>query len=121
MNAVQLLESVIGALNENAELFAKVKLDRLDTEGISAELIGGKNESEYLSGGALQTLPVLFLSKSAEQRNAFVSLYKIYSYLTGSKPAALVFTRLDSSPSLVDSGENAYVYEMQLTFGFFAE
>lgn len=120
MDALLLLENIINSLNAGAELFAQVKLDRLENKGISAELTGGENRCEYLSGGVLQAVSLLFLAKSENQRDALYSLWQIYGFLTLNLPQGGEFVALEDAPALVDGGENAYLYEMRLSVGVFS-
>lgn len=109
----ELLRLTADKLNKSGELFAPVTFGRLGAEGLTLRLSGGEDETRYLDGGRLRVIPLLFLAKSAEQRKAMDSLYRLLDILEQEPPEGVLSVRITSLPELVDRGEDSVIYEAQ--------
>lgn len=119
MNISQAFERVISHLNSRLSLYSGVSAARLSEEGISVQLLGGRDKESYLDGGRLRELPLLFLAKSNTNRKALDALTKIVSELENALPEGFCTAETVSSPALVDKGERSVLYEAQVTLGFY--
>ena len=120
MTEKQALENIVRHIAQKTELYAPVSLARADGEAISLSISSGRCESDYLGGNRLQTLSLLFLAKSADRVKPLEALTAIERSLS-ELPQGIEKISLVSAPSLVDTGENETIYEMQADFAFIVE
>lgn len=119
MNVAEAFEKVIGYLNGSLCLYGKITAARLSGEGIAVRLLGGRDRENYLDGGRLRSLPLLFLAKSDSGRKALSALTQIVSALEKALPDGFCAMETDSSPSFVDKGERYVLYEAQVTVYYY--
>ena len=119
MNSAEAFEKVMAHLNQRLSLYGKITAARLDGEGITAQLLGGRDKAVYLDKGRLRQLPLLFLAKSESSRTALNALAEIVGELEKTLPDGFSMAETVSSPSLVDKGEGFALYEAQVTLYFY--
>ena len=113
MNSTEAFERVMAYLNQRLSLYCKITAARLDGEGITAQLLGGRDKAVYLDKGRLRQLPLLFLAKSDS------ALGEIVGELEKSLPDGFSMAETVSTPSFVDKGERFVLYEAQVTLYFY--
>lgn len=119
MNRTEAFERTMAYLNGRLSLFSKITASRLDGEGITAQLLGGRDKAVYLDKGRLRRLPLLFLAKSDSSRKALDALEQIVGELEKSLPEGFSMSETESAPSLVDKGERFALYEAQVTLYYY--
>ena len=119
MNSTEAFERVMAYLNQRLSLYCKITAARLDGEGITAQLLGGRDKAVYLDKGRLRQLPLLFLAKSDSSRKALNALGEIVGELEKSLPDGFSMAETVSTPSFVDKGERFVLYEAQVTLYFY--
>lgn len=120
MTQKRAIENIVRHIEENTELYAPVRLDRTQDEAISLIISSGKCTTDYLGGNALRTVSLLFLAKSVDKAKPLEALEAIERSLSA-LPPDIEQISLISAPSLVDTGEEGTVYEMQLDASFIVE
>lgn len=120
MTQKRAIENIVRHIGERTELYAPLRLERTENEAISLVISSGKCTTGYLGGNALRTVSLLFLAKSVDKVKPLEALEAIERSLSELPPDIEQIT-LVSAPSLVDTGEEGTVYEMQLDASFIVE
>lgn len=120
MTQKKALEIIVRHIEEKTKLYAPVALERTNDEAISLSISSGKCTADYLCGNGLRTISLLFLAKSQDKAKPLEALEAIERSLT-TLPDGIEQISLVSPPSLVDTGENGIIYEMQLDASFIVE
>lgn len=124
MLQTDILTSFIAYVQQGVGLFAPIRINRLPPErGISAEITSGRNAEVFLNGRTLQTITVLFLSKSNSQQEALEALFAVCNFCTAQNelPNGIINIEISSTPSFVDRENESYIYSSLIGVSYVVE
>ena len=113
----EFLQLIAETAEASCNLFASVSLEELPAEGgLYAELGAGFIEERYFDKTVIKVLPVMFLAKSMDQKEALEALASICNYFDRLKeyPSGDSFAWLDAEiskePSKIGRDEDGMIY-----------
>ncbi len=124
----ELLRKIIETIDEELPSLPPITVGQLQPEGgIVMQMVGGYNQDAYLNRGFLEVMPLLFLSKSQDQTEAFNWLFKICSTLEGlpEYPSTDTYEWINAicttSPTYVsreETGKRMFIYSCVIDIQF---